>query len=60
MAVSASVGGRGVCTTAAVRRSVSRTGGGTTDSTVVSRTPNLPLAYGGVECNIDDIGPVNA
>jgi hypothetical protein len=49
----------GICTTDAVRRSVSRTGGGVTDSVVTSVTKNLRLAYNNVECNISDIGPVN-
>jgi hypothetical protein len=56
MAVSNSAG---ICTTDAVRRSVSRTSGGTTDSVVTSVTKNLRLAYPAVECNISDIGPTN-
>jgi hypothetical protein len=56
MAVSSAAG---VCTTDAVRRSVSRTGGGTTDSVVTSTTKGLRIAYPNVECNISDIGPPN-
>ena len=55
MAVSVAKGNTGVCTTDAVRKSVSRTEGGATgvrSSPVTSTTKNLRVAYANVECNV--------
>ena len=55
MAVSVLKGNNGVCTTDAVRKSVSRTEGGATgvrSSPVTSTTKNLRIAYAKVECNV--------
>lgn len=54
MAASSSAG---VCTTDARRISVAktRTGSASTDSTVVSVTKGLRIAYPAVECNITDV-----
>ena len=52
MAVSVAKGNQGVCTTDAVRFSVSRTSGSSTPSGVKSVTEDLRLAYPAVECNI--------
>jgi hypothetical protein len=55
MADSVAKGNAGVCTTDAVRDSVSRTEGGATgvrSSPVTSTTKNLRIAYANVECNV--------
>ena len=58
MATAVAKGNAGVCTTDAVRESVSRTegGAGNTDirssGAVVSITKNLRLAYATQECNV--------
>ena len=56
MAVAVAKGNNGVCTTNAVRESVSRTDGGGTDirssNAVSSTTLNLRLAYSTQECNV--------
>ena len=55
MAASVAAGNNGVCTTDAVRTSVSKTrsgyGSAVAASTVTSTTKNLRLAYPGIECN---------
>ena len=55
MAVAVAKGNNGVCTTDAVRKSVSRTEGGATgvrSSPVTSTTKDLRIAYANVECNV--------
>ena len=56
MATAVAKGNAGVCTTDAVRESVSRTDGGGTDirssNAVLSTTKNLRVAYATQECNV--------
>jgi hypothetical protein len=56
MATAVAKGNAGVCTTDAVRESVSRTDGGGTDirssNAISSTTKNLRVAYATQECNV--------